>query len=128
LAMFRVQHRQKHETESDLRAAELTGDPEAVIRALTKIHAFARLPRRYDAEFERHTTHPSLARRIQAIRTAGGTALAAIDESAVFAGAQGDSVTFHDRQLEWRDGGSSARTLEYGELVELRIRTRAFRH
>lgn len=56
------------ETASDLRAAELCGDGEALVRALTKLHAAMRLPRRWPVEVERVATHPSLARRIQALR------------------------------------------------------------
>jgi Zn-dependent protease with chaperone function len=46
--VLQAQHRQKHETASDLRALALTSDSEVLIRALTKLHAFARLPRRWD--------------------------------------------------------------------------------
>ena len=67
---WRVRDRQHHETESDLRAVALTGDPDALARALTKIHAYAHLPRRVDAEHEQQASHPSLARRIKAIRSA----------------------------------------------------------
>lgn len=57
-----------HETASDLRGAELCGDAEALVRALTKLHAALRLPRRWSAEFERTATHPSLVHRIAALR------------------------------------------------------------
>src|SRR5262249_60219640 len=40
-----AQDRQKHETASDLRAVALTGNPEALVRALVKVHAIARVPR-----------------------------------------------------------------------------------
>ncbi|HEV3486399.1 MAG TPA: M48 family metalloprotease, partial [Vicinamibacterales bacterium] len=39
---WRARDRQKHETASDLRAIALTGDPDALVRALTKLYAFAR--------------------------------------------------------------------------------------
>jgi len=130
VGVLRAQHRQKHETESDLRAAELTGDPDAVVRALTKLHVFARLPRRWDTELERHATHPSLARRIQAIRAAGGTVHTSqmtLGEPVVFSAPKGGaSVTFHEDQLEWGEAGSTIRTLEYAQLAELRIRAHAF--
>jgi Zn-dependent protease with chaperone function len=60
------------ETPSDLRAVELCGNAEAVISGLIKVHETARLPRRWAASFERRASHPSLARRIQAIRSAAG--------------------------------------------------------
>ena len=59
---------QKHETESDRRAARLCGDADAVARALTKLHVLSRIPRRWASEYERRATHPSLMRRIQALR------------------------------------------------------------
>jgi len=62
---------QAHESHSDVRAAELCGDPEALIRALTKLHALGRVPDRWDRE--KNYSHPSLVRRIQAIREAAVT-------------------------------------------------------
>ncbi len=61
---------QTHEHASDLRALELIGDPDALIRALTKIHELMRVPRRWGKRAEHQQTHPSLARRIRAIRDA----------------------------------------------------------
>lgn len=63
-----------HEAESDRRAVELCGDPEALIRALTRIHVLSNTPRRWDPEQEQEATHPSLVNRIRAIRQAAGTA------------------------------------------------------
>jgi heat shock protein HtpX len=62
--------RRRHETESDLRAAALTGNAEAVASALTKVHLSNRVPRRWPHAMETAATHPSLARRIQALRGA----------------------------------------------------------
>jgi heat shock protein HtpX len=56
------------ETAGDLRAAELVGDPEALISALTHVYAIGHLPRRWDASTESRATHPALARRISALR------------------------------------------------------------
>jgi Zn-dependent protease with chaperone function len=125
---WRVRDRQRHETESDLRAVELTGDPEALARGLTKIHAFARIPRRLNAEVERQSTHPSLARRIRAIRAAanatpatltgiGGVRLTAPDGRTV--------VTFGDERLEWHEGSGSIHHLPYTGLSELRLQAHA---
>jgi Zn-dependent protease with chaperone function len=62
---------QAHEGHSDVRAAELCGDPEALIRALTKLHALGHVPQQWDRE--KGYSHPSLVRRIKAIRDAALT-------------------------------------------------------
>src|SRR6185503_18751035 len=123
LSIFlRARHVQKHETSSDLRAVALTGNPEALIRALSKLHAFARLPRRWDTEFERNATHPSLARRIQAIRNAAGGPPAVIGEAATFTGSdQGSLVTFAEDRLLWQENALASHSLDYRRLSELRI-------
>ena len=64
--------RQGRETEADLRALELGVSPDALISGLEKIHDINKLPRRFDSSYEKQMTHPSLARRIQAIRAASG--------------------------------------------------------
>ena len=64
----RVKGMQPRETEGDLRAVELCGDAEAMIRALQKLYDINHLPRRMAADAERNSSHPSLARRIQSIR------------------------------------------------------------
>ncbi len=61
---------QSREHESDLRALELTDTPEPLIAALTKLHDLLRLPRRWREESEGRMSHPSLARRLRAIRDA----------------------------------------------------------
>lgn len=122
----RARHRQQRETDSDLRAVALTGNPEALVRALTKLHLIARVPRRWDAEIERQATHPSLARRIQAIRAAAGTPAAMLGETAPFAAATGTaSVTFRDEGLVWKESAASAHTIGYADLEELRVRAAA---
>ena len=65
-----VQGVRKRETDSDLRAVELTEDPDLLIRALEKLHALNHQPRRLASNVEQRSTHPSLARRAQAIRSA----------------------------------------------------------
>lgn len=121
----RARHRQRHETESDLRAVALTGDPEALVRALTKIHAIARVPRRWDAQFERHATHPSLARRIKAIREAAGSPPAVLGAAAAFHAPDGSaSVIFHDDRLEWHERDVAEHVLRYAHVSELRLDAR----
>jgi Zn-dependent protease with chaperone function len=74
MLLRRVSKSQAHESESDRRSAELVGDPEPMVRALTKLHHYSRLPRRWPYDFERSASHPSLARRIQALRADHGAA------------------------------------------------------
>jgi Zn-dependent protease with chaperone function len=72
LSLLRLSYSRGHEAASDLRAIELCGDGAALIRGLTELHVANALPRRWRADVERMSTHPSLARRIQAIREAAG--------------------------------------------------------
>ena len=65
---LRARRMQAHESDADLRAIELCGDPEALIRGLTRIYQINHIPRRWSAQLEERATHPSLARRIRAIR------------------------------------------------------------
>jgi heat shock protein HtpX len=117
-----VRDRQKHETASDLRAVALTGNPEALVRGLVKVHAMARVPRRWDADLERHMSHPSLKRRIQDIRAAAGTPPATLGDSAVFESADGAiRVVFGAESLEWIEGTSASFRLGYDRLRELRV-------
>jgi hypothetical protein len=122
---LRVRHRRAHETLSDLRAVALAGGADALIRALTKLHSLARLPRRWDSERERHASHPSLARRIQAIRDASGMAPASLGEAAVFQAVDdSSSVTFGDDRLVWREGAFTEHAIEYRRLTMLRVDAR----
>lgn len=117
-----AQGRQKHETASDLRAVALTGNPEALVRGLVKIHAIARVPRRWDADLERHMSHPSLKQRIQDIRASAGTPPAVLGDEAVFESADGKArVVFGDAGIEWIEGASASHRFNYDRLVELRI-------
>jgi heat shock protein HtpX len=117
-----VRDRQKHETASDLRAMALTGNPEALVRALVKLHAIARIPRRWDVDLERHMSHPSLKRRIQDIRGAAGTPAASLGEAAVFESADGTMrVIFISDALEWSEGESASYRVRYDRLKDLRI-------
>ena len=81
--LARALRSQDRERASDARAVELCGgDGEALVRALVTLHALAHVPRRFDPEFERHATHPSLARRVAAIRALGGVPPALIEPRA----------------------------------------------
>ena len=119
--------RQKNETASDLRAVELCGNPDALIQALTKLHAFARLPRRWDTQMEATASHPSLARRIRAIRQAAGTPhVSPIAVPETVQGADGrTAITFDVDRLTWRESEGVAHVLSYAHLTELRVHARA---
>jgi Zn-dependent protease with chaperone function len=128
---------QQHETESDLRAAALCGDPEALVRGLVKLHAHARIPRRYDVDFERMASHPSLVRRIQAIRAGGPAAIEQLGTATVVRSSRAGSwVVLEEARSYWldgvpdgtepelaalRDASSSYRAVNYRDLVEIRV-------
>jgi Zn-dependent protease with chaperone function len=119
---LRGRMRQAHETESDLRAVSLTGNPEALVNALTKLHVLALMPRRWDPEFERRATHPSLSRRIQAIRAAAGGVPPEIAIEATFGVAtSGTSVAFDAARVTWLERDGSTHSASYETLVELRV-------
>ena len=67
---FRNRWMQRLEIRSDLRAAELCGDPEVVVAALVKLHDLALVPHEMDRRVEKNRSHPSLATRIAALRAA----------------------------------------------------------
>ena len=133
--------RRQAETESDLRAIALGGTAQALIGALTKLHVYSRVPRRWPHAIERAATHPSLARRIQALQEATSamerpepqvaTPLTAFrsrnpgevvafdrDRAYWFEGVPvGASLDLHDL----RDAASSYRALTYSDLTELHV-------
>jgi len=128
---------QQHETESDLRAAALCGDPESLVRGLVKLHMHARIPRRYDVDIERVASHPSLVRRIQAIRAGGAAAVEQLGAATVVRSTrEGSWVVLEDTRSYWLDGvpegtdaqlpalreaSSSYRAVNYQDLAELRV-------
>jgi heat shock protein HtpX len=122
--VFRARSRQKDETASDLRAVEWTEKPEALIRALVKLHAIGRMPRRWESQFERHATHPSLARRVQAIRHAAGQPCAALESPAVFPSAP-YTITFDAGHIRWSEGELATHSVSYSRLTELRLDVRS---
>lgn len=137
----RASGRRQLETESDLRAIALGGTAQGLIGALTKLHVYSRVPRRWPHAIERAATHPSLARRIQALREATAAiehpepqvatpltafrsrnpgAVVAFDRDRAywFEGVPaGASLELHDL----RDAASSYRALTYADLTELHV-------
>jgi len=140
LLVQRARKSQQRETESDLRAAALCGDAEAVVRALVKVHVYAFIPRRWPVDVERGATHPSLARRIQALRGDGGSVAASAGAPTVLATAREGSYVAFDRDRAWwldgvpasaapdleslRAGATSVRSVAWPELIELRVTTK----
>lgn len=130
--------RKSREVESDRRAVALCGDAEALVRALTKIHALARLPRRWSLEAERAATHPSLAHRIRAIRAVAGSGSRRLEAPSVIGSlTPGTFVVFEPDRVSWLEGvppetphnprdlyeaAATTRSLRYSELLELRLR------
>lgn len=137
---------QAREHESDLRAVELMGDSEVVASALTKIHDAMRLPRRWQARTERSQTHPSLARRLRAIREGVGIGAAAAEIAPAASGDEGavlvrdarrsdEAMLLGDDRLYWLRGlpegvtepasapgqALELRAVRYEELADLRL-------
>ena len=124
----RARGKQRQETTCDLRAVELTGDADALVRGLTRLHTIARVPRRTEQQAERSATHPSLARRIRDIRQAAGVAPTTLDGAKSFTSANGRSVViFDDAELRWAERGGAPQSISYAEVTELRIDARARR-
>ena len=58
----------QRELAADRFAVDVTGDAELVVRALTRIHDLNAMPHRLKVADEATHTHPSLERRVAAIR------------------------------------------------------------
>ena len=123
------------ELAADCRAIELCGDPDALVRALTKLHALANLPSRWDAETEQ-AVHPGLASRIRAIREGGGVQAPALSEEIVLTSSERgrfailgpeqicflDAVTEGDADASaLRQRAGSSRSFAYRSLSELHL-------
>src|SRR4029078_7403302 len=101
---LRTRWRQEHESASDRRAVELCGAPEALASGLTKLHALGRVPRRWSASVEQRASHPSLARRLAAIR--GNSTPAALDAPVAVQGADGTTwITIEPHLVRHLGGG-----------------------
>jgi len=128
----------ERETESDLRAVALTGNPTALASALQKLHVFSRVPRRWPHDLERAATHPSLARRIQDILAASGghTAPSLGGHTFIESARPGLVIVLDDVRAHWFEGvpegtardlaalrerAASYRACAYSELTELRV-------
>lgn len=125
------------EERADLRAVTLSGDSESVVRALVKMTTYTRVPRRWDVDLEREATHPSLARRIQAIRRLAGQTEAPMVAAAFPLTLPGQFVIFAPDRITRLEGvapgtsidpevlrthASRAEEIHYAELIELRVK------
>lgn len=136
-----LMRRQRNETIADLRALELGAGADALIGGLEKIHAINRMPRRFDVSHEQRMSHPSLARRIQAIRrkatAAGGAERERLTAARVFATRDADRyIRFGDDALQIFEGvpgdaladesaldrARTTRGHSYGSLTALHVR------
>jgi len=133
LAVRAARH-QSHEADSDRRAVELLGgDPEPLARALVKLHAIGRLPRRFEPRMEASASHPSLARRLQALR---GTAAAQEPGPTVLESVRAGAVVVLDaershwlegvpadapRDAALRERAARVRSIAYSELSSLHV-------
>ncbi|HKE85178.1 MAG TPA: M48 family metalloprotease [Vicinamibacterales bacterium] len=133
---LRARAMQPKETEADLRAVELCGDADALVNGLIRVYEINHIPRRWSAQMEERATHPSLARRIHAIRqhSASLEPLPPIERLVIASPASG-RLAFVDHErvgFLWYDGHASetgrdtrrarrAETFPYAELKELRI-------
>ncbi len=135
LAVRTARH-QTHEAESDRRAVELLGgDPEPLARALIKLHALGRLPRRFDVRMERSASHPSLARRLQALRAGSAAAEPALGSTILETARDGALVILDSEHAHWLEGvpadapraaglrerAARVRSLAYSELSGLHV-------
>src|SRR5215813_10987528 len=133
----KVSRHKKHETDSDVRALALCDDPEALISGLTKLTIAGRMPRRWSAELEHGSSHPSLARRLHAIRRVAAIPVMPLDDTLVVATGRPTALVILDRDgVSWveardpdernpevlRRTARSRWSVPYDELVELRVR------
>ncbi len=147
LGVRKAGRNRQHETESDLRAVALCGDPGALKRALAKLHTANGMPRRLRADAEQMASHPSLARRLQAIDRAFPEAEAS-DAPATegtgrrlalaLRGTTGEALVLEPTRLHHLTGlpeplpldagaaleaAGRSESLRYDELIELQLET-----
>jgi Zn-dependent protease with chaperone function len=137
---LRARRMQAHETDADLRAIELCGDADALIRGLIRIYEINHIPRRWSATAETHATHPSLARRIRTIRarTAAPDAQPETIERVIIASSEPGRyavIDHHRVGFLWMDADSvdpatildradRVEMVAYDQLSELRVSAR----
>src|SRR5439155_657681 len=75
--------------------------PHALISGLTKLAIAGRMPRRWSSELEHGSSHPSLARRLHAIRRAAPIPVMPFDDTLVVATTRPTSLVVLDRDGVW---------------------------
>jgi heat shock protein HtpX len=134
---LRARRMQAHETDADLRAIELCGDPDALIRGLIRIYEINNIPRRWSSVTEERATHPSLARRIRTIRDRMAATHASpkpIERIVVASSERGRYAVLDEHRVAfvWLDGevgdattilerASRAEMISFDQLCELRL-------
>lgn len=134
---WKASRRKAHETESDLRALELCEDAEALVSGLTKLTLAGRVPRQWSLDLEHGASHPSLARRLHAIRRVAAIPVMPFDDTLVVATTRPTALVVFDRDgVSWVEARDAAErdpdvlrrtarsrwSVPYDELVELRVR------
>ena len=135
---FTLARNGRREILADKRAVELCGDPEALVRALTKLYGLANLPSRWDADTEQ-ALHAGLASRIRGIRESVGQPVAGLSEEIVLPSSErGRFAVFGPEQICFLDGvtdgdtdasalrqrAGSSRSFAYRSLSELHLSLR----
>jgi Zn-dependent protease with chaperone function len=95
LALYYVMRRFEHQT--DTYAAWLTGDPEALITALIKIHRLSLMPMKWGRWEEGVLTHPSTSRRLEEIARQNGVSRRRLQEVVEAPDQPGESYSVPDR-------------------------------
>lgn len=91
--------RRANESHADERGAELSGQPEAMITALEKIHALNGASKRMAAEHQDHATHPDFIHRKEALETdeqpadVGSLAVEDVRKPGKIAALDGEAIT-----------------------------------
>jgi hypothetical protein len=135
---FTLARNGRREIAADKRAVELCGDPEALVRALSKLYGLANLPSRWDADTEQ-ALHAGLANRIRAIREGVGLPAGGLSEEIVLPSSErGRFAVFGPEQICFLDGvtdgdtdasalrqrAGSSRSFAYRSLSELHLSLR----
>jgi len=124
LALWYTRRQRREEAACDERALVLGADPRALAGALVALHRTNLIPRRLPAATDQAMTHPSLARRLQALRRLAPQreGLAAGPPAAPLWVASGDGwLRLHGQTLGYHAerNGAAQWTRDLSQLIEL---------